>query len=215
MSPVDPRRTSCPNINTKYMKYLAAGETGFHWKLTITSLINQLIKPVTKLGCLMETPWASWWLKWLLWVFKSWPLQEIHLHIPKSKVDQANPAWATDPSSVLQPVLILSEFAAICFTKPTIRQGCNSHIHIYSAGDSPRVPRGLRMKQEEKPSSKWLVEAPLCERLLAGRTGSWNSHMNISQTYKKKKTSREKSFQGWENMTVTCSRGCWIMQKRS
>lgn len=51
---LDPRRTLCQNINTKYVKYLAAGHTGFQWNLTITFLINQLIKPATK-------KWVEWW----------------------------------------------------------------------------------------------------------------------------------------------------------
>lgn len=128
----------------------------------------------------------------------------------KSKVDQTNPAWTTDYSSVLQPVLILSAFAAIWFTKPTIRSGSSSHIHIYSAGvcDVPRGPS----KRRSHPVNGWWRPSFVKVCWLDVQEAGIPIWIILKP---RKKKCREKFFQGWENMTVTCSRGCWIMQKRS
>lgn len=122
-SRLQPRRTSCPNINTKYVKYLAAGNTGFRWNLTITFLINRLIKPVTKIGRIRETPRASWWLTSLLWVFKSWLHQEIHLHFRNKQ------SWPNKPG--------LNNRAFLCFAAGINTRVCCHLVH--KANDPPRL----------------------------------------------------------------------------
>lgn len=161
-----------------------------HPHTTITFLINQLIKPVTKIGHITEAPRASWWLTSLLWVFKFWEVEENPSAQPEKKQ-----SWPSKPG--------LNDRSFLCFAASidTVRVCCRlvhkannppgrlqqPRIHIYSAGvhDAhrrwPPCAEGLRgWSNGEKPSSKCRVEALCSEGLLAGCTGSWNSHMNNS-----------------------------------